>query len=149
MRAVIQRVCSASVSVDGRCVSAIKTGIVAYIGVSESDCYEDAEALAEKIANLRIFDDEQGTMNISVLEAGGEVLAISQFTILGDARKGRRPSYINAAPAETARNLFAKTISSLRDIGARVKEGAFQASMLVELVNDGPVTILLDTHKRF
>jgi D-tyrosyl-tRNA(Tyr) deacylase len=149
MRAVLQRVTRAKVTVDGTITGEIGPGVVALIGVGSGDSEESARQLAGKIAELRIFEDEAGKMNRSLLETGGAVLAISQFTLYGDCRKGRRPSFDAAARPELARALYEKLIESLRERGLRVEQGVFQAMMQVELVNDGPVTLLLDTCRAF
>ena len=149
MRAVVQRVSRASVSVDGEVLGAIDHGLVVLVGVALGDGDAEARWLADKIATLRVFPDDEGVMNRSVLEADGAVLAVSQFTLLGDARKGRRPSYVHAAPPDEADRLYRAVIVALRATGLRVAEGRFQAHMQVELVNDGPVTILLDSAKAF
>jgi D-tyrosyl-tRNA(Tyr) deacylase len=149
MRAVVQRVSKACVRVDGRITGEIQDGLVVLLGVARSDDEVAAEQLAEKIWVLRIFGDAQGRMNRSLEEAGGAVLAVSQFTLYGDCRKGRRPSFDRAAPAEQAKALYEKFVEALRHRGARVETGVFQAMMDVELVNDGPVTLLLDTDRAF
>ena len=149
MRAVVQRVRRARVSVDDRVVAEISAGVVVLLGVSKGDAPESAEYLAEKIAHLRIFADAAGKMNCSLLDAGGSALVISQFTLYGDTRGGRRPSYIQAAPPEEANRLYEDFVRSLREFGLPVETGVFQAHMQVELVNDGPVTILLDSEKTF
>jgi len=147
VRAVIQRVSRASVTVDGRVAGKISAGLLILVGVRRTDNPEAAAYLAEKIANLRIFPDEQGKMNLSLLDAGGSALVVSQFTLYGDTRGGRRPSYIQAAPPEEASGLYEEFIRSMRALGVSVETGVFQAHMQVELVNDGPVTILLDSEK--
>jgi len=147
VRAVIQGVSRASVTVDGRVAGKIGAGLLILVGVSRTDNPEAAAYLAEKIANLRIFPDEQGKMNLSLLDAGGSALVVSQFTLYGDTRGGRRPSYIQAAPPEEASGLYEEFIRSMRALGVSVETGVFQAHMQVELVNDGPVTILLDSEK--
>jgi D-tyrosyl-tRNA(Tyr) deacylase len=149
VRAVIQRVSSASVEVDGAVTGEIGRGFLALVGVGRDDTDEDASALAAKIAGLRIFNDEGGDMNLSLADVGGAVLAVSQFTLHGDARKGRRPSFIDAAPGEAAKPLFERVVASLRREGLEVQTGVFGAQMRVSLVNDGPVTILLDSRKLF
>ncbi|MEA2787339.1 MAG: D-aminoacyl-tRNA deacylase [Candidatus Eremiobacteraeota bacterium] len=149
MRAVIQRVTRASVTVDGRIEGAIERGLVALIGVSVDDTEADAEALAHKIAGLRVFDDGAGAMNLGAAEAGAAVLVVSQFTLLGDARKGRRPSFVTAARGEQAEHLYERVAAGLRAAGLPVATGVFGADMAVELVNDGPVTILIDTKRAF
>jgi D-tyrosyl-tRNA(Tyr) deacylase len=147
VRAVIQRVTRASVTVDGRIAGEIGVGLLVLLGVSRTDNPESAAYLAEKIANLRIFSDEVGRMNLSVLDTGGAALVVSQFTLYGDTRGGRRPSYIQAAPPEEANRLYQEFVGSLGSLGVKVQTGVFQAHMQVELVNDGPVTILLDSEK--
>lgn len=149
MRAVIQRVSSAKVSVNGRAISSISRGLLVLLGVAEDDAEADARYLADKTAYLRIFEDDQGKMNLSVSDIGGEILVVSQFTLYGDCRKGRRPSFINAARPPKAEALYETYVSSLADIGLNPKTGVFQAFMDVELINDGPVTILLDSKKTF
>jgi len=145
MRAVIQRVLRATVTVDGRVTGSISAGLLVLLGVGEND----ARHIAEKIANLRIFTDENGLMNRSVLEIGGAILLVSQFTLHGDARKGRRPSFIAAAKEPLASALYERTGRELHALGLHVEYGEFGADMQVELVNDGPVTILLDSEKAF
>ena len=147
VRAAIQRVSRASVTVDGRVAGEIGAGLLVLLGVGKTDNSEAAEYLAEKIANLRIFSDAAGKMNLSVLDTGGSALVVSQFTLYGDTRGGRRPSYIQAAPPEEANRLYEEFVRSLRSLGVRVETGVFQAHMQVDLVNDGPVTILLDSEK--
>ena len=149
MRAVLQRVTRASVRVGGETVGEIGPGLVVLLGVARDDAEEDARYLAEKTVTLRVFDDGEGRMNRSVVEAGGGLLVVSQFTLYGDARKGRRPSWFDAAPPELARPLYEFFVAEARARGARVETGSFQAMMEVELVNDGPVTILLDSRKLF
>ena len=149
MRAVVQRVTEARVTVENREVGAIKKGMTVLLGVEDGDGEKDAEYIADKIAGLRIFDDEAGVMNLSALDVGGEILSISQFTLLADARKGKRPSYIRAARPEDARTLYEYFNKRLEEKGLKVETGIFQAEMLVEIHNDGPVTILLDSKKLF
>lgn len=149
MRAVVQRVKRAEVRVDGKVVGRIGAGLLVLVGVGKEDNEESGNLLAEKIANLRAFDDEQGRMNRSLLETRGDVLCVSQFTLYGDCRKGRRPSFDLAAAPQDARPLYEAFLSSLRALGVAVQAGQFQARMDVELVNDGPVTLLLDTEKVF
>jgi D-tyrosyl-tRNA(Tyr) deacylase len=149
MRAVVQRVETASVSVDGEVTGKIDQGLVVLLGVARDDTEDDAEVLADKIVNLRIFVDDQGKMNRSLLETGGAMLAVSQFTLYGDARKGRRPSFIDAAEPEKANSLYEHFLKRARALGVKVETGVFQAMMKVSLVNDGPVTILLDSRKQF
>ena len=147
MRAVVQRVTRARVTADARLIGEIETGILVLLGVGRVDNPEAAHYLAEKIANLRIFSDDAGKMNRSLLEIGGSALVVSQFTLYADTRGGRRPSYIQAAPPEQASPLYEEFVASLRFLGVPVKTGIFQAHMSVELVNDGPVTILVDSEK--
>ena len=149
MRAVVQRVIHASVEVTGNVVSAITHGLLVFIGVGIQDTEGDAAYLAKKIACLRIFDDEQGKMNKTVTEVGGSVLVVSQFTLYGDCRKGRRPSFTDAAPPETALQLYETFVAELQKEGIPVATGIFQAAMKISLVNDGPVTFLLDSNKLF
>jgi D-tyrosyl-tRNA(Tyr) deacylase len=149
MRAVVQRVSRAEVRVEGRLVGGIGRGLLVLLGVAREDTPDTGKVLAEKIANLRIFDDDQGRMNRSLLEAGGAVLCVSQFTLYGDCRKGRRPSYDRAAPPEAARELYESFVESLRALNVKVETGEFRAMMDVELVNDGPVTLLLDSDRVF
>lgn len=149
MRAVVQRVSRASVQVGGETIGAIEGGLCVLVGVARGDGEADAEALAEKVVGLRVFEDEAGRMNRGLLEAGGALLAVSQFTLLGDVRKGKRPSFVEAEAPEAANSLFERFCEAARALGARVETGRFRAHMEVELVNDGPVTILLDTRKVF
>lgn len=149
MRCVVQRVSSASVTVNGETVGAIGQGLMVLIGVSDEDTEADLKYMAEKVPNLRIFDDENGVMNRSVLDIGGSILAVSQFTLYGDARGGRRPSYIHAAKPEEANALYEKLIAAWRAKGIQVETGRFRTEMAVSLVNDGPVTILMDSTKLF
>jgi len=145
MRAVIQRVTSASVRVDARVVGEIGPGLLVLLGVAKTDSEKDALFLAEKIVNLRIFADDAGKMNRSLIDSGGAVLAVSQFTLYGDTRKGRRPGFDAAAPAETARALYEAFVAAARSHGVPVETGVFQAHMEVSLVNDGPVTLLVES----
>lgn len=149
MRAVIQRVSRARVIVDGRITGEIEAGLVVLVAVGREDSASTAAAMAEKILHLRVFNDDQGKMNRSLLDAGGAVLAISQFTLYGDARGGRRPSFVQAAPPEQGKALYEEFVRALQALGVRVETGVFQAHMSVELANDGPVTILLDSDKTF
>jgi D-aminoacyl-tRNA deacylase len=149
MRIVLQRVSRARVSVDQRTTGEIGAGLVALVAVGREDTAGTASAMAEKVANLRIFNDQQGKMNRSLLDTGMAALAISQFTLYGDARGQRRPSFIHAAPPEQGKELYEEFVRALRVLGVRVETGLFQAHMAVELVNDGPVTILLDSDKAF
>jgi len=149
MRAVVQRVSRAEVRVEGRVVGRIGPGLMVLVGIAREDTPEAGQWLAEKIVNLRVFDDAEGRMNRSLLEAGGAVLCVSQFTLYGDCRKGRRPSYDRAASPEAALPLYEAFLAALRAFGIAVKTGEFRAMMDVELVNDGPVTLLLDSEKVF
>ena len=149
MRAVIQRVSKASVEVEGEIIGKIQQGLVVLLGVEENDTPHDLGYIADKVPNLRIFEDDAGKMNRSLLEIGGDILAVSQFTLLGDVRGGRRPSFITAARPETAAPAYEQLIAQWRAQGINVQTGSFGADMQVSLVNDGPVTILLDSHKLF
>jgi D-tyrosyl-tRNA(Tyr) deacylase len=149
MRAVVQRVSKASVTVDGGLISEIGLGLLVLLGVSTNDADSDANYLAEKIAGLRIFEDEHGKMNRSVTDIHGAVLAVSQFTLYGDVRRGKRPSFDDAARAEQARALYEYFVAQIRRRNLRCETGQFQAMMSVSLVNEGPVTILLDSSKLF
>ena len=149
MRAVVTRVSSASVRVDGSVAGEIGSGLLVLAGVAHDDTDVDAATLAKKVVELRIFRDDAGAMNRSLLDAGGEVLAISQFTLFGDVRKGRRPSFIAAAPPDHGRAIYERFVEELRALGPRVATGVFGAMMAVTSVNDGPVTILIDTSKSF
>lgn len=149
MRAVVQRVSTASVTVEGRKVGTIGPGLLVLLGVARGDTEKDGEYLAEKLAGLRIFEDEEEKMNRSVAQIGGSILLVSQFTLYGDVRHGRRPSFTQAAPPEEANRLYEDLAQKLRDKGLTVETGQFQAHMEVSLVNDGPVTILLDSGKSF
>ena len=149
MRAVLQRVTRASVTVEGEIVGSIGAGLVVLLGITHDDTELDINYLVEKIAALRIFADEAGQMNLSVTETGGALLIVSQFTLYGEVRKGRRPSYSDAAPPELAETLYEKFVSQARERVAHVATGSFRRMMQVELVNDGPVTIMLDSRKLF
>jgi len=149
MRAVVQRVSRASVKVEGELTGEIGLGLLVLLGVGQEDGEADADYLAEKIAGLRIFEDDAGKMNLSVMDVGGAVLAVSQFTLFGDMRRGKRPSFDAAARPERARELYEYFVERVRAAGLRCETGRFQAMMEVELVNSGPVTILLDSKKGF
>lgn len=149
MRAVIQRVSHARVSVGTEIVGRIELGLLVLLGVAKNDTNADADYLVSKILGLRIFEDENGKMNLSVIERDGAVLAVSQFTLYGDARKGRRPSFDEAAPPQLANELYENFVRKVREAGVICETGRFQAMMKVELVNDGPVTILLDSARQF
>lgn len=149
MRAVIQRVTRGKVSVSGRTIGEIGPGLVVLVGVGQGDDQADVDYLVDKTVNLRIFEDGQEKMNLSLLDTGGAVLAISQFTLYGDVRKGRRPSFSDAAPPAEGKALYERYMDGLRAAGIHVEQGEFGAMMGVELINDGPVTILLDSRKAF
>jgi D-tyrosyl-tRNA(Tyr) deacylase len=149
MRAVVQRVKSAAVSVDEDPIASIGRGLVVFLGVGREDDRGDVEYLVEKIPQLRIFQDEKEKFNLSLMDMGGEILVVSQFTLFGDIRKGRRPSFTEAADPGYARTLYEHFVSELEGKGLRVQVGRFQAMMMVSLVNDGPVTLLLDSRKAF
>jgi len=149
MRAVVQRVSRASVTVEGRVIGEIGPGLLVLLGVSSADAEADADYLAEKIAGLRIFEDQDGKMNRSVVDVGGAVLAVSQFTLYGDVRRGKRPSFDAAARPEHARELYEYFVAQIRQRGLPCETGQFQAMMSVALVNEGPVTLLLDSLKSF
>lgn len=149
MRAVVQRVSRAEVRVGGRAVGAVAKGFVVLLGVEAGDGEADAAYVAEKVAGLRVFEDGGGKMNRDLADAGGGVLLVSQFTLLGDCRKGRRPSFTGAAPPELAEALYLEVAGRLEAAGRPVERGVFRADMEVELVNDGPVTLLLDSRRRF
>ena len=149
MRTVVQKVLRAEVRVEGETVGRIGPGMLILAAVKKRDTPEDAQALAEKLVQLRIFADETGKMNRSLLDVGGEILCVSQFTLYGDCRKGRRPGYERAARPEDAAQLFEQFLSGLRALAPKVETGRFQAMMEVELVNDGPVTLLVDSEKQF
>jgi len=149
VRAVLQRVSSASVTVGGRSTGTIAHGLLVLLGVEQGDGPSDRDYIVSKVRDVRIFADEAGKMNLSVGDAGGAVLVVSQFTLCGDVRKGRRPSFDGAAPPAEARLLYEDVVRALRDAGLRVETGEFQATMQVTLVNDGPVTILLDSRRTF
>jgi len=147
MRAVIQRVKRASVTVDGQVTGEIGQGLLVLLGVSISDTEREVECLVDKTIGLRIFDDADGKMNLALQDAGGTLLVVSQFTLYGDARRGRRPSFINAAPPDDANRLYEHFVATARSRGVTVETGRFRAMMDVELINDGPVTLILDTNE--
>ena len=149
MRAVVQRVTEGSVTVEGNVTGEIKNGFVVLLGVGNEDTEADAAYIADKVSNLRVFEDEEGKMNLSLKDVGGEILAISQFTLYGDCRKGRRPGFTEAARPEKAKALYDYFTEKLRSYDIKVGEGIFQAEMLVKIYNDGPVTLLLDSKKLF
>jgi D-tyrosyl-tRNA(Tyr) deacylase len=148
MKAVLQRVSGAKVEVDGKPVGTVGRGILVLLGVEKGDRAKEAEWLAEKTVNLRIFEDGNGKMNLSVLDIGGEILAVSQFTLAGNCAKGRRPSFDTAAPPAEANDLYERFVERLRGFGIKVETGVFQADMKVSLVNDGPVTFIIETGGR-
>lgn len=149
MRAVVQRVTDARVEVAGKVVGEIGAGVLVLLGVAREDTSTDADYLADKTVNLRVFDDDEGKMNRSLLETAGAMLVVSQFTLYGDVRRGRRPSYSDAAEPEKANQLYEYFVERVRSFGVKVETGVFQAMMKVSLVNDGPVTLLLDSKKLF
>ncbi len=149
MKALLQRVTTGSVSLGDEEVGRIGRGLVVFLGVASGDTEKDAQYLAQKIANLRIFSDEEGKFNLSALDIGGELLLVSQFTLLADTKKGRRPSFIEAAPPAQAEELFEYFVEQVRATGLKVETGRFQQYMQVEIHNDGPVTILLDSREKF
>jgi len=147
VKALLQRVTSASVSIGDEVVGRIGQGLVVFVGIANGDTVEDAQYLAQRTVNLRIFADEEGRFNLSALDVSGELLTVSQFTLLADTRKGRRPSFVEAAPPEQAESLFEQFVEAARTTGLKVETGRFQQHMRVEIHNDGPVTILLDSKK--
>ena len=149
MRAVVQRVSSAEVRVDDKMVGRVGKGLLVYLGVGKEDTVSDIEYMAEKVSGLRIFEDENGKMNLSVQDIRGEILAISQFTLYGDVRKGKRPSFSDSAAPDKGEELYNQFIRRIQGIGIRIEKGIFGAHMMVDYVNDGPVTILLDSKKQF
>lgn len=149
MRAVVQRADRASVTVDNKVVGQVDKGLMVLFGVAPDDTDKDLNYIVDKVVGLRIFEDDQDKMNLSVQDVGGSILAVSQFTLYGDCRKGKRPSFDGAAKPELANSYYEKFVAALRDKGIKVETGVFRAHMLVELVNNGPVTMLLDSKKQF
>lgn len=149
MRAVVQKVASSSVTVEGETTGKIDKGLMVLLGVADGDTDKDVTYMVDKIVNLRIFEDENDKMNLSLQDIGASLLVVSQFTLLGDCRKGRRPSFIEAARPEMADNLYQKFVDKARSMGIRTETGRFKTHMMVELINDGPVTILVDSNKNF
>ena len=149
MRAVVQRVSEAAVTVEGKITGQVGAGLCVLLGVAEGDTEQDAAWMAEKVVELRIFEDDAGKMNRSLRDTGGALLAISQFTLLGDARTGRRPAFTEAARPEVAQPLYARFCALCRERGVKVEEGVFRATMQVRIVNEGPVTLLVDSKKKF
>ncbi len=149
MRAVVQRVSYGKVTVEGEITGEIQKGLVVLLGVSHDDTDADIKYLADKIVNLRIFEDRDGKMNISLMDVGGQLLIVSQFTLYGDCRRGKRPSYVKAARPEAAEGMYNRFVDVLKGYGIKVETGKFQAMMSVEICNEGPVTILLDSKKEF
>ena len=149
MRAVVQRVCSASVTVDGRTVGSIERGLLVYVGVGRGDTDADVGYIVDKILHLRLFSDGDGKMDLSVSDMSGSVLVVSQFTLFGDCRRGRRPSYVTASDPETARQRYEAVVTRLRRDGLHVETGEFRTMMQVDSINDGPITVLLDSSKTF
>lgn len=149
MRAVVQRVAYSKVTVDGNVIGEIQRGLNVLLGVGQDDSEKDIEYLAEKIINLRVFEDNNGKMNLSLLDISGELLIVSQFTLYGDCRKGKRPSYDKAARPEFAEDMYNKFVDYCKEYGIKVQTGKFQAMMMVEIQNDGPVTLLIDSKKEF
>lgn len=149
MRIIVQRVNKADVEVNKKTVGKIKKGLLIFLGVGREDDESDLEYIVNKVVGLRIFEDQDGKMNLSVADIGGEILAVSQFTLYGDVRKGKRPSFTTSAPPEMAEDLYEKFVDKCRDFGINVQTGIFGADMKVNLVNDGPVTIMLDSKKTF
>ena len=147
MRAVVQRVSSSRVIVEGRIVGEIRKGLLVLLGVGKDDAEEDVDYIVDKVSGLRVFEDEGGKMNLSLMDVKGGVLVVPQFTLFGDVRRGKRPSFDEAAPPDKARRLYELCVAGLRNKGIMVATGEFQAAMRVELVNEGPVTILLDSKK--
>ncbi|KGP76752.1 D-tyrosyl-tRNA(Tyr) deacylase [Desulfosporosinus sp. Tol-M] len=149
MRSVVQRVKRASVTVNGENVGEISAGLLVLLAVGQDDGEKDVNWMVDKLVDLRIFEDDKGKMNRSVHDVGGEILVVSQFTLYGDCRRGKRPSFTSAAPPESAKALYERSVEALRSRGMKVETGVFQAQMNVELINDGPVTLLMDSERKF
>ena len=149
MRAIIQRVSKAEVVVDNDVTGKIQQGLLVLLGIEEGDSQKDCDYLADKVAGLRVFDDAEGKMNLAVTDVDGKLLVVSQFTLLGDCRKGRRPSFVDAAPPEIGQQQYEAFCQRIREQGIDVETGRFRSHMQVQLVNDGPVTLMLDSRKRF
>ncbi|KAB3527668.1 D-aminoacyl-tRNA deacylase [Alkaliphilus serpentinus] len=149
MRAVVQRIKDGRVVVEGSTTGEIKNGLLIYLGVADRDTLEDVKYMADKLTNLRIFEDENEKMNLSLIDIQGEMLVVSQFTLLGDCRKGRRPNFTEAAKPDIADNLYMEFIKLVKSMGIQVETGVFQAHMMVHSINDGPVTIMVDSRKTF
>lgn len=149
MRAVVQKVSSSKVTVDGEVIGQINQGLLVLLGVTHDDTSKDVDYMVDKVTNLRIFEDENGKMNLSLKDIKGEILAVSQFTLYGDARKGRRPNFMNALGGEEAKKFYDKFIEMMKETGLKVQTGIFGADMKVDIKNDGPVTILLDSSRNF
>jgi len=148
MRAVVQRISKGQVTVDDKVVGSVSRGLLIYLGISDCDSNKDVEYMVGKVTNLRIFEDSEGKMNLSLLDVAGELLVISQFTLMGDCRKGRRPNFMDAAKPEIARELYGEFVDECQDLGLKVETGVFQAHMHVESTNDGPVTLIVDSQKK-
>ncbi len=149
MRAVVQIISKGQVTVDDKVVGAVSSGLLIYLGIGNCDSNKDVEYMVGKVTNLRIFEDSEGKMNLSLLDVAGELLVISQFTLMGDCRKGRRPNFMYAAKLEIASELYGEFVDGCRDLGIKVETGVFQAHMHVESTNDGPVTVIVDSQKKF
>lgn len=149
MRAVVQRVKNSEVKVDDNIIGSISSGLLVFLGIGNNDSMDDIDYLIDKIVNLRVFEDDQGKMNLSALDLDKEIMIISQFTLYGDCRKGRRPSFFDAAPPDQAERLYDVFVNKIKDYNLKIATGEFQAMMDIDSVNDGPVTLLLDSNKEF
>ncbi|MGM0445485.1 MAG: D-aminoacyl-tRNA deacylase [Bacillota bacterium] len=149
MRAVVQRVKNSVVKVDDNIIGSIKSGLLVFLGIGNNDGMDDIDYLIDKIVNLRVFEDQEGKMNLSALDLKKDIMIVSQFTLYGDCRKGRRPSFFNAAPPDKAERLYDVFVNKIKDFDLKVATGEFQAMMDIDLINDGPVTLLLDSNKEF